>query len=265
LIRKGKEKVEEGGDRLDLMCFVQVASTVLGSEKEQEKVDVKGKGKEKAKEPTTEEDGVEAAGRLLWAFAVIRGGDSESNKSILDELDYDGLECESLRSLLYDPPADTHPLVSSRYCFRGIRSSNAISCALPTVVNLESEFDPSRLFPPLPLGAELPIRTRSLGQLPLDLRSPPYSPCRSPQDLSCGRRRNPHRRDHLFSRTRTMSETAWQITRPSSSRVKFPFVLPFFRLERISVFPTKTLAPLIERLDVPNDPTTIYNIRSDSD
>lgn len=97
LIRRGKEKVEEGGDRLDLMSFVKVASTQLVSKKAQvdEEVQGKGKGKEKETEPVSTETKVEAAGRTLWAFCVIRGGDSEPPKTVLDELEYDELTCKS--------------------------------------------------------------------------------------------------------------------------------------------------------------------------
>ncbi|GAA5893124.1 uncharacterized protein JCM6883_007574 [Sporobolomyces salmoneus] len=112
LIRRGKEKVEEGGDRLDFIVFVKVASTQIESRKKEE-VDAKGKGKEK--ESTKEETAkVEAAGRTLWAFSIVRGGDHESTKAVFDELNYAGLECiasgtfdhQSLYPALY-PPSST--------------------------------------------------------------------------------------------------------------------------------------------------------------
>ncbi|GAA5955379.1 hypothetical protein JCM3765_006760 [Sporobolomyces pararoseus] len=95
LIRRGKQKVEEGGDKLDLMCFVRVTSVQFELNKKEAEEDGKGKGKEKEQEPNSETTQLEAAGRLLWAFSVIRGGDLETAKADLDELEYNGLECIS--------------------------------------------------------------------------------------------------------------------------------------------------------------------------
>ena len=88
LIQRGKEKVREGGDRLDLLCYVRVASAQLEVPKKES--DVKGKGKEK--EDVTREK-VEGAGRVLWAFGVIRSGEAEGGNTLFDDLNYDGLEC----------------------------------------------------------------------------------------------------------------------------------------------------------------------------
>jgi hypothetical protein len=96
LVRRGKQKVEEGGDRFDLMCFVRVARTQIESNRKESEEDVKGKGKEKEKATKVEDVKTEAAGRILWAFSVIRGGDLEAAKNVLDDLDFDGLECEHL-------------------------------------------------------------------------------------------------------------------------------------------------------------------------
>ncbi|GAA5974538.1 hypothetical protein JCM5350_001181 [Sporobolomyces pararoseus] len=95
LIRRGKQKVDEGGDRLDLISFVRVSSVQLELTQNEPGEEEKGKGKEKEKELNTETTQVEAAGRLLWAFSVIRGGDSEMARTDLDELEYEGLECVS--------------------------------------------------------------------------------------------------------------------------------------------------------------------------
>ncbi|GAA5852051.1 hypothetical protein JCM3766R1_005439 [Sporobolomyces carnicolor] len=90
LIRRGKQKCDEGGDRLDFMSLVKVSGAQLGTTgAKAADEDAKGKGKEKAVE-----DKVEAVGRTLWAFALVRGGDTEATQAPFEDLEYEGLECE---------------------------------------------------------------------------------------------------------------------------------------------------------------------------
>lgn len=91
LLQRGRDRVREGGDKLDLLCYVKVASAQLGVQhKGGSTGDPKGKGKEKE---TATDETTEGAGRVLWAFGVVRSGETETGKTLFDELEYDGLEC----------------------------------------------------------------------------------------------------------------------------------------------------------------------------
>ncbi|GAA5937387.1 uncharacterized protein JCM15063_002891 [Sporobolomyces koalae] len=142
LIRRGKERMAEGGDPLDLLTYVRVAGTQLNVPPAEE---VKGKGKEKEVLPDSEK--VDGAGRALWAFSVVRGGEHEADKSPLDELSYDGLELiadgtiehEVLYPALY-PPSSTSAAHSN---LAGTSPLARSAQNYPSALSLSSKFLPT--------------------------------------------------------------------------------------------------------------------------
>ncbi|GAA5956883.1 hypothetical protein JCM21900_006280 [Sporobolomyces salmonicolor] len=150
VVRRAKDRAaREGGDKLGLFCYVKVANASL-TKGEAASEDLKGKGK--AREVSSEEEGEEVAGRTLWAFGLTRGGESEGAEGWLDGLTFEGLECISSGTFthrsLFPSLYPSEPSSNSTPPFRSLLSLPAKS--YPSALSLSSHLFavPSATGPP---------------------------------------------------------------------------------------------------------------------